>query len=162
MSLVNEYDPTDTPQTDFDALPAGDYTVILTEWEDKDTKAGDGQYANLTMEVVDGAYKGRKLWHTLNLKNKSDKAVNIARAQYAAIREAVNTPSPKVAQDLFNKPFVVKVKVERRKQKNESGQWVDDPHGDLQNKCTGFKPLSSVSTTAANGADKHPDGDPWA
>jgi len=161
MSLVNEYSQEDKAQTDFDALPAGDYMVVITEWEDKDTKAGDGQYANLTLEVVDGPCKGRKLWHTLNLKNKSEQAVNIARAQYAAIREAVDTPSPKVAQDLYNKPFIAKVKVERRKMKDSNGNWVDDPNGDYQNQCKGFKPLNSASTTG-DGTAKHPGGDPWA
>lgn len=156
MSLVNEYSQDDKPQDDFGVLPAGEYTVIITAWEDKVTKDGTGAYANLTMQVVNGEYKSRNIWHSLQLKNKSEKAVTIAKAQYASIREATATPTPKTEHDLYNKPFIVRLGVKRRQMKDATGAWVDDPNGDLFNHCKGFKGIKDASAAPAT-----KDGDPW-
>ena len=42
------------PMTDFEAIPAGKYTVVLTASEMKPTKSNNGRYLELTFEVVDG------------------------------------------------------------------------------------------------------------
>jgi hypothetical protein len=57
------------PQQSFDALPVGRYEVIITDSEMKDTKAGTGQYLQLTFSVTGGQHDGRKLWSRLNLVN---------------------------------------------------------------------------------------------
>ena len=47
------------PQQSFDALPPGRYEVIITDSEMKDTKAGTGQYLQLTFDVIGGQHNGR-------------------------------------------------------------------------------------------------------
>ena len=76
------------PMSDFDPIPAGKYTAIITGSEMKDTKSGNGSYLELTFQVIEGEYKNRLLWARLNVDNPNELTVKIARAQLAAI------PSP--------------------------------------------------------------------
>jgi hypothetical protein len=69
------------PQQSFDALPPGRYEAIISESEMKDTKAGTGQYLQLTFTVVGGQHEGRKLWSRLNLVNPNATAVSIAERE---------------------------------------------------------------------------------
>ena len=97
------------PRTGFEPLPDGDYRVLIMDSDWHTTKAGNGQYLKLQFEVLDGACKGRYLWLNLNLKNQSEKAVQIAQAELSAICRAVGVTKPKDSTDLHNKPLVVKV-----------------------------------------------------
>jgi hypothetical protein len=57
------------PATAYEALPAGTYTAIITESEMKSTKRGDGEYLQLTLQIIDGEHSGRKLWDRLKERN---------------------------------------------------------------------------------------------
>lgn len=89
----------------FDPMPDGIYTLVVTGSEVKPTKAGTGEFLSCTMEVVDGQYKGRKLFVKFNLKNANAEAVSIARAELAALCRAVRVPSPRDSSELHDKPF---------------------------------------------------------
>jgi hypothetical protein len=97
------------PAQDFEALPPARYEVMIVDSEMIETKAKDGHYMKLTMMVLEGPYKGRNLWTNLNLINKSDKAVQIAKGQLSSICRAVNVLTPKDSTDLHNLPLVVRV-----------------------------------------------------
>ena len=78
-----DFDPTayEAPaQRSFEPLPVGDYPAIVTSSEIKDTKAGDGQYIELTLQITDGEYAGRRIWERLNVHNKNKQTEDIARA----------------------------------------------------------------------------------
>lgn len=47
---------------DFPPIPADDYIVRVLESKLEETKKGSPMYT-LTLEVVDGEFKGRRLWH---------------------------------------------------------------------------------------------------
>ena len=72
------------PQESFDVLPAGFYPVMITESEMKGTSTG-GQMLVLTLEVIEGQFKGRKVWERLNLVNNNEQAVQIAQRSLSAI-----------------------------------------------------------------------------
>ena len=57
------------PATDFDPIPAGKYLGVISDSEFKPTKSGNGNFLELTFEVLEGEYKGRRLWSRLNLDN---------------------------------------------------------------------------------------------
>lgn len=105
------------PTSDFETLPKGDYLAIMIDSEWKDTKAGSGKYLQLTWEIVDGEFKGRRLWDRLNLQNQNDTAVKIAQGTLSAICRAVGVMRPKDSCELYGKPIVVKVDVEERNDK---------------------------------------------
>jgi hypothetical protein len=50
------------PIADFEPLPADQYTAAIVESEMKPNKAGTGRYLQLVFEVLEGFYKGRRLW----------------------------------------------------------------------------------------------------
>ena len=62
-NLGGEFDANDVdPRQAFELLPVGWYTAMITGSEMKATKAGDGEYLNLTIQIVEGEYEGRLVW----------------------------------------------------------------------------------------------------
>ena len=112
---ANEVDPA----VGFDPIPAGKYLAIITESEMKPTKAGTGQYLQLTFQVLDGPYKGRFVWARLNLDNPSEMAVKIARAELSSICRAVGVMAPKDSIELHNLPLTIKVGCTKRSDTGE-------------------------------------------
>ena len=67
----------------FGVLPAGNYNLIVEEFEERTTKAGN-KSLELTFNVTDGVYKGRKIFAQYNLEG-NPKAVEISRGQLKAL-----------------------------------------------------------------------------
>ena len=107
--------PTDIePQQSFEALPAGRYEVVIIESELKTTKAGNGEYLQLTFEVVGASHPGRKLWARLNVNNPNKTAEEIAYRELAAICMATKVQYPPADSDLLHDiPLLVDVVQER-------------------------------------------------
>ena len=49
------------PAATYEPLPAGNYSAVIVESEEKPTKAMTGSYLQLGLEIVEGQYAGRKL-----------------------------------------------------------------------------------------------------
>ena len=97
------------PPQSFDALPPGRYEAIISESEMKDTKAGTGQYLQLTFTVVGGQHEGRKLWSRLNLVNPNATAVSIAERELSAICHCVGILVPQDSEELHDALLVIDV-----------------------------------------------------
>lgn len=107
------------PETGFDPIPNGVYLACIEASEEKQTNAGDGSYVSLTLQIIDGDFKGRKLWHNLNLENKNDQAVGIARAQLSQICRATGILRPNDSSELHDIPMAIHVAVRKRKDTGE-------------------------------------------
>ena len=107
------------PNDSFDPIPNGDYLCIITASEMKPTKAGDGAYLELEMQVLEGQYQGRKLWDRLNLNNANDTTVKIAKGTLSAICRAVGVLQPKDSCELHDLPMLVKVACKKRDDTDE-------------------------------------------
>lgn len=107
------------PSDSFDPLPAGEYLCVITASEEKPTKAGTGSFLVLEFEVLDGPYKGRKLWDRLNLNNPSEVAVKIARATLSAICRSIGVMEPSDSCEMHDLPLLVKVRTEKRADTDE-------------------------------------------
>jgi hypothetical protein len=97
---------------DFTPIPVGDYKAVITDSEVKATKAGDGQYLNMKVEIIEGEYQGRILFVILNLWNPNPKAVEIANRELATIVAAVNKPGAQDSTELHNIPMTIKVGIQ--------------------------------------------------
>jgi hypothetical protein len=97
------------PTGNFEPLPLGEFLVMISASEMKPTKNGEGQYLQLTYDVIDGEYKGRKVFDRLNLVNKNEQAQEIAQRSLSAICRCVGVLHPKNSEELHDKPMVVKV-----------------------------------------------------
>jgi hypothetical protein len=110
----NPFDATAVaPREPMDVLREGDYPVLIEASEWKETKKRDGAYLELTLQVTDGEYKGRKLWDRLNLSNPNTAAVDIAQQTLSAICHAVGVLKVSDSAQLHDKPMVAKVKVKQ-------------------------------------------------
>jgi len=161
MATINFNAANVEPQQSFDALPAGRYEVIITDSEMKDTKAGTGEYLQLTMEVIgDSKHVGRKLWTRLNLINPNATAVSIAQRELSAICHCVDVfcGDEWDSGELHNKPLTVDVGQEMNPQ---SGQMTNRIKG--YSKCDGA-PASKAKPAAPAGfaSGKVPSSAPWA
>ena len=68
MANLNGFDANQVePAAKFDPIPAGKYLAVITESEQKPTKAGTGNYLQLTFQIQEGIYKGRILWARLRV-----------------------------------------------------------------------------------------------
>lgn len=96
----------DAPE--YGELPDGIYLVAITESGWVTTKDGEGQYLKLTFQVIQEEQKGRLCWLNLNLKNKNEVAVKIARQQLKAICTAVGVLGIiKDSAQLHNQPLKI-------------------------------------------------------
>ena len=127
MADLNGFDAdTVEPTTDFETIPAGKYEAVITESEFKPTKAGTGNYLQLTFQVIAGPYKNRFLWARLNLNNPNATAVTIAQSELSAICRAVGVTKPRDSVELHNLPLVIRV---RCKTRHDTGEIVNEIKG---------------------------------
>lgn len=147
------------PNDSFDPLPNGDYLCIITASEMKPTKAGDGAYLELEMQVLEGQYQGRKLWDRLNLNNANDTTVKIAKGTLSAICRAVGVLQPKDSCELHDLPMLVKVACKKRDDTDELTNVVKSykkRDGAASSPVTAASPVAPLAAAAAKAASP-----PW-
>ena len=155
MAILNFDANNVDPSGGFDPIPAGKYLAVIVDSETKTTKSGTGEYLQLEFEVIEGDYKGRKLWARLNIKNPNADAVRMAQADLSAICRAVNVMTPRDSVELHNLPLTITV----RCKKNQ-----DD---EMTNEIRGYGPReANTGAVAANPTIPAPQGasdaPPWA
>lgn len=139
MAYLNNFDAnTVDPASSFDPIPAGKYIAAITESEMKPTKNGNGHYLELTFDILDGQYKGRKVWARLNLDNPNATAVQIARGELSAICRAVGVMQPQDSIELHNLPLAIKVTCKKR-----------DDTGEITNEIKGYEKKEAALQSSA-------------
>lgn len=114
------------PTSDFDPIPVGKYAAVIVDSEMKPTKAGTGNYLQLTFQVIEGQYKNRLLWARLNLDNPNDMARKIAQGELSAICRAVGVLAPRDSVELHNLPLLIHVRCKKR---SDTGEIVNEIRG---------------------------------
>lgn len=137
MAILNFNANEVEPSVGFEAIPAGKYQAVIVDSDMKPNKAGTGEYLQLEFEIIEGEYKGRKLWTRLNLNNPNADAVRMARADLSAICHAVNVPQPRDSVELHNLPLLVTVKCRKT------------PDGEIVNDIKGYAAKASAAVTVA-------------
>ncbi len=132
MANLAGFDASKVEPNDFGIIPVGDYEACIVNSEMKPTKDGQGQYLNLEIQIVGGQYQNRKLFEKLNLVNKNETAVTIAKGTLSAICRAVGVLTPNDSTDLHNKTFRISV-----------GAKKSDYSGEMENKIKSFKPRAA-------------------
>jgi hypothetical protein len=149
MSALNFDANTVQPKTDFAALPAGDYLVMITDSEMKPTKTGRGQYLELSLQVIDGPMTNRLLWDRLTLVHDNAKTVEIAQRQLSAICHAVGVLQVTDSAQLHNIPLKVRVK------------YIEDQQYGPKNEIGGYKPANAPSGQPAQSAPAATQAPAW-
>lgn len=124
-----------SPQTEYEPLPAGEYVMQVIDSEWKDTKAGTGKYLELTMEIMDGDYVGRRYFDRLNLDNANVTAVEIAQKTLSSLCHATDQMVVTRSDQLHFIPFIAKMRTVPRR--DDRTRW--------ENKAT-YVPLHGAET----------------
>jgi hypothetical protein len=140
-----DFDSTNVePNAPLDAVPAGKYACRIGHTEIKENSKGTGRYLQLTLDVTDGDYKGRKLFDRLNLWNANSQASEIAQKTLSAICHAVGILKVRNHEELRGKAVLVKVTIRK-----------SDEYGE-QNDVKGYEALAGQQPSgyqaAASGA----------
>lgn len=99
------------PQITNGVLPAGTYLAHVTESDIRPLASGNGEGLKLTLEIIDGQYKGRRVWDNMNIQHTSETTQRIAQAQLSALCHAVNVIKLEDTSALHYKPVRIKVTV---------------------------------------------------
>jgi len=142
MAFLNEtFNANDLPEDNggsFDPIPAGEYTVAISEAGLNDTKAGTGQYIKLRMDVTGPTHQGRVLFANINIRNPSPKAEEIGRQQLGSIMRAIGLGSLQDTDQLVGGQMAVKVVI----------QPGTDEYPDPKNEVKNFKAVSGSPAPA--------------
>lgn len=133
-------------------LPNDDYEMMVTKSEIKATKAGNGHYLELEMQVISGEHSGRRHWERLNIDNPNKQAEDIAKAALAALCMAVGVDDMQDTDQLHDIPFIARVEIDRK-----------DPE---RNRVVGYEAALETATAApaakpAAPAASKPGKKPW-
>jgi hypothetical protein len=140
MAFLNEaFDVNELPQGtgSFEPLPAGWYTVTISEAELKSTKAGNGQYIKLRYDVTGPTHQGRVVFGNLNIKNPNAKAEEIGRQQLGDIMRAIGLAKVTDTDQLIGNSLSIKLDVKQDAQYGAS------------NEVKGFKSVSGSAAPVA-------------
>ncbi|HBT77302.1 MAG TPA: hypothetical protein DEB39_10365 [Planctomycetaceae bacterium] len=144
------------PSQPVEAIPSDKYNVEITKSELKPTKTGNGSYLELEFTVLDGEYKGRKVWDRLCLNHPTQKTVEIARANLSAICHAVGVLKPRDSNELHHIPLTINVKLKK-----------DESTGTIFNEVRGYSKRESLiqqtpppSPAAQSQAEQYPQATP--
>lgn len=95
-------------------LPAGDYEMIVIKSNTNPTKAGNGHYLELEMQVIGGEFSGRRHWERLNLDNPSAQTVKIAQEQLARLCVALGLDQVDDSEELHDKAFIAEIGIDKK------------------------------------------------
>lgn len=121
----------------FEPLPAGWYTVTITQADLKDTKAGGGQYIKLRYDVTGPTHQGRVVFGNLNIKNANPKAEEIGRTDLGNIMRAIGLAKVTDTDQLIGGQISIKLDVKQDAQYGAS------------NEVKGFRSVSGSAAPAA-------------
>ena len=107
------------------AVPPGQYEVVITESEERQTKAGTGSYLALTLEIIDGPHKGGKVWANVTMRNPSAMAVTIGQKELSSICRATGKMAPRDSRELHDLPILVTVEI--KDERNRVTAWAAMP-----------------------------------
>lgn len=123
------------PAASYDVLPKGKYLAMAIASELKATKTGTGEYLQITFEVIDGQFKGRKIFERLNIRNQNKVAEDIAQRALSGLCHAVGVLNLQDSDQLHDIPVVLDIS-------------IDEPKGDYeaQNRVKGYSSAGAPAT----------------
>lgn len=141
------------PTTSFAPIPAGQYLSHITESDLVATKDGTGQMLKLTFEILDGQFKGRKIWNNLNVQNQNQDTMKYALSDLSAICHATGNIQLQDSAALHFKPLKIKVVIGEAKNGYEARNNIKgyESANGATPAATGFAaPAASPSAPATN------------
>lgn len=119
-------------------LPPGWYPCNILEAEVRKTKAGDGDYLNLKLEVAAGHKDaGRWIWDSIMLTHPKPRAVEIGHARLALLARAAKLARVNDSQAFVGKQVEARVVIDTK-----------EYEGRKKNSVKEYRPVGAAPTTA--------------
>jgi hypothetical protein len=119
------------PDNELTVIPAGWYTATIAEAEVKTAKRGDGQYLSVRYTILGPTHQGRSVYGNVTLRNASETATRIGRAQLKELMGAVGLAQLADTDQLVGATLQVRVTVR------------DDLQYGQSNEVKGWKPAGA-------------------
>ena len=123
--LPDVFKPSETEDVGFDTIPEGWYSAQAIKTEVKKTQAGDGTYVALRFKIIEGEYSGRFVFTNLNIINKNETTMRIAKAHLKQICEAVDIESLVDTDELLGQPLQIKLGIKPASGAYPEGNKID-------------------------------------
>jgi hypothetical protein len=121
MSNLSDFfggQPFDPKQVDTssssDVYPPGDLAVLIESASIKQNSKQTGHYIEITYQILDGPFKGRKYWDRLNVDNPNEKAREIAYKDLARICDACGIAAVDDTNQLVNQQLCLSLKIDTK------------------------------------------------
>ena len=135
MADLGGFDASQVKDSEYEALPAGEYRAVISDSERKKTKDGASELLQVKLQIIEGPFKNRTIIDRFNLWNKNPEATTIAQQQFKKVCEALNISKPADSSALHMKPLMIKLAVK-------------EYNGKDQNEVKGYKAALSSSVPA--------------
>lgn len=121
-----QFDAEEHKDTGFEAIPKGNYRVMIEKVEQKTNSKGTGSYLQFELIVRDGTYAGRRLWYRCTVEHsESEAAVKIGLGQLSALSRSVGRPKWRSERELVGLEGEVIVGIDKEDQtRNDVKGWV--------------------------------------
>lgn len=118
------FDPNEVKiESQFSAMPAGEYLAQIVDSEVKPTKSGSGMVLKLTWKVVDGQFANRNVFEYVNMQNQNPTAEKIGKETLTKICSAIGvTARVTDSTQLHGKPAKIVLAVKQDPQFGESNE----------------------------------------
>jgi hypothetical protein len=129
------FDPSQQEGSNYEPIPAGEYTAEIIEAAITQPKSGDGHMLALTWKISDGDHEGRQIFQQLCYQHSNATTQDIARRMLKDICVAVEINEQVTSPEIFKfKPARVRVGIESDK----FGQYED------RNRIKRVRPLTAA------------------
>lgn len=129
---TREYVDTDTK---FSLIPDGKYLAMITEAKEMSSQYGN-PYIGLTIEILEGVYRNRKIFDNLNVNSENETALAIARRKINDITLAVDAVILKGPETFLHKPIGITIGIDKNG-RNQIKRYLNP------------KSVNTISTSAA-------------
>lgn len=161
VSEAEEKEFLDRANKVYEPVPEGEQQLLITDFERKDIKSGNGSRLNLQIKILNGEYNGRIIFKSLNLwhcNNTGDqkmyKETNKTMSRHIAECEMKNIAnslgiSNKITNFgmLLERPLMGMIKINKGN------------NGKLYNNISSFKPINAATQPQSSGTVYTSDND---
>ena len=129
--------PESSGDGEFKPLPAGWYSATINTAKLEPTKDGTGQKISLRFDITGPTHQGRVVFCNLNIRNKSEKAEGIGRAQLGDIMRAIGLKQVSDTDQLIGGALQIKLDIK-----------TDEQYG-TRNEVKGYKAAGDAMPASA-------------
>ena len=121
---------------DYELLPEGLYSAMISKAEVGQTKSGTGTKIDCRFDITGPSHQGRVVFSAFNIRNQSAKAEEIGRQQLGEIMRAIGLARLEDSDQLVGGQLQIKVKI-----KQPSPDDVARGYSQPRNEVAGFRSL---------------------